>query len=512
MAAVFANKSFTINDWRVDPELNRLSRADEVVKIDPQNMKVLELLASRPGEVISQSEIEGIAWAGVIVTPNSVYQSIAQLRRALGDDRAHPRYIETIARRGYRCVAIISGANTLPAAASPRMNEGSDKAEAVALTRRGLSLPSTALSLGIAALLLFTLASWLPALHLPTEKPAVDPMRLSGESTTGPKAAQVALELGDAALYSGHLRVALKHYDSALEQAARIYAPNDLFVAEVLTKKANAFLASDMEEDAREAAETAINILAKSAPQSHPSFFGARLAYGESLLYVGNLERSEEQILLAIEQAQSIFGAEDTAIPYAKGMLARLYLAQEQWKKAENELREVLTAFGKAFRGDADPLIGDYHILLARSLYGQERFSESVAESRKAMAILSSEGRQYDLYLAAAQQVLADSLLRMGEYDEAELVIAKCLSILRYAAAESWRVARAESAMGEVLLHRGFLQEAELKLMSAKDSLAGSTDRLVVSAFQENQRRLEILSTTQSQRAPPIYTRTTLYR
>src|SRR5688572_7976281 len=107
MAAVFANKSFTINDWRVDPALNRLSRADEVVKIDPQNMKVLELLASRPGEVVSQAEIEESAWAGVIVTPNSVYQSIAQLRRALGDDRTQPRYIETIARKGYRCVAAV---------------------------------------------------------------------------------------------------------------------------------------------------------------------------------------------------------------------------------------------------------------------------------------------------------------------------------------------------------------------------------------------------------------------
>src|SRR5687768_4313777 len=108
MAAVFANKSFTINDWRVDPELNRLSRADEIVKIDPQNMKVLELLASRAGEVLSQSEIEQSAWAGVIVSPNSVYQSIAQIRRALGDDKSHPKYIETITRKGYRCIAAVS--------------------------------------------------------------------------------------------------------------------------------------------------------------------------------------------------------------------------------------------------------------------------------------------------------------------------------------------------------------------------------------------------------------------
>lgn len=114
MDAISGNKSFTINEWRVDPALNRLSRADEVIKIDPQNMKVLELLASRPGEVISQPEIEQIAWSGVIVTPNSVYQSIAQLRRALGDDKASPKFIETIARKGYRLIADVDGLRSAP--------------------------------------------------------------------------------------------------------------------------------------------------------------------------------------------------------------------------------------------------------------------------------------------------------------------------------------------------------------------------------------------------------------
>src|SRR5690606_21668835 len=103
--ATVIGQPFTLNDWLVEPSLNRISRGDEIVKIDPQNMKVLELLASKPGEVFSQTEIEQYAWPGVVVTPNSVYQSIAQLRRALGDSKASPAYIETIPRRGYRLVA-----------------------------------------------------------------------------------------------------------------------------------------------------------------------------------------------------------------------------------------------------------------------------------------------------------------------------------------------------------------------------------------------------------------------
>lgn len=104
MAAVLGNNPFRINEWRVDPDLNRLSRGELTIKVDPQNMKVLELLASRPGEVFSSTQIEEIAWPDVVVSPNSVYQSIAHLRRAFGDDKKEPRFIETISKKGYRCV------------------------------------------------------------------------------------------------------------------------------------------------------------------------------------------------------------------------------------------------------------------------------------------------------------------------------------------------------------------------------------------------------------------------
>src|SRR5690606_16071117 len=135
---------FTINDWLVEPSLNRISRGDEIVKIDPQNMKVLELLASRPGEVFSQTEIEQHAWPGVVVTPNSVYQSIAQLRRALGDDKAKPTYIETIPRKGYRLVATeVRDANTKSSSAQTRRR--------LALSRSQLTIIATSLCIALAA-------------------------------------------------------------------------------------------------------------------------------------------------------------------------------------------------------------------------------------------------------------------------------------------------------------------------------------------------------------------------
>lgn len=96
---------FLLQDWRVEPALDRLSRGTESVKLDPRNMGVLRYLAERAGAVVTQGEIEQAVWKDVVVGPNSVYQSIAQLRRALGDDKREPQYIETIPRKGYRLIA-----------------------------------------------------------------------------------------------------------------------------------------------------------------------------------------------------------------------------------------------------------------------------------------------------------------------------------------------------------------------------------------------------------------------
>jgi transcriptional activator of cad operon len=58
-------------------------------------------------------------WSGVIVTPDSVYQSVASLRRLLRDDAKQPAYIATVPRLGYRMVATVSPWDDQPIAMSP---------------------------------------------------------------------------------------------------------------------------------------------------------------------------------------------------------------------------------------------------------------------------------------------------------------------------------------------------------------------------------------------------------
>ena len=99
------NAAFHIGRWRVDPALDEISRNGKAVKLEPRTMRVLVSLAERPGEVVSINQLLDVVWKDLVVTPDSVYQAVAALRRALGDDPKDPAYIANVHRRGYRLVA-----------------------------------------------------------------------------------------------------------------------------------------------------------------------------------------------------------------------------------------------------------------------------------------------------------------------------------------------------------------------------------------------------------------------
>jgi TolB-like protein/DNA-binding winged helix-turn-helix (wHTH) protein len=97
-----------IGDWRVDPQLGQLARGSQIERLDARTLRLLLHLANRAGETVSMEELLDNVWSGVVVTQDSVYQAVTQLRRLLGDDAKDPRYIVTVPRLGYRLVAAVS--------------------------------------------------------------------------------------------------------------------------------------------------------------------------------------------------------------------------------------------------------------------------------------------------------------------------------------------------------------------------------------------------------------------
>ena len=94
--------SHNIGDWTFDPDANELHRGDERRRLEHRAARTLELLCSRPGQVVTPDEIVAHVWNGRAISANSVPVVISDLRQALEDDARSPRYIETVAKRGYR--------------------------------------------------------------------------------------------------------------------------------------------------------------------------------------------------------------------------------------------------------------------------------------------------------------------------------------------------------------------------------------------------------------------------
>lgn len=95
-------RDFALGEWTVQPSLNRLAAEGRLLKVEPKQMDVMVALASRAGEVVSKEELANAVWPDVFVTESVITRAIVGLRRALGDDAKNPRFIETIAKRGYR--------------------------------------------------------------------------------------------------------------------------------------------------------------------------------------------------------------------------------------------------------------------------------------------------------------------------------------------------------------------------------------------------------------------------
>ena len=110
--------SHSIGDWTFEPDANELRRGDERRRLEHRAARTLELLCSRPGQVVTSDEIVTHVWNGRAISANSVPVVISDLRQALEDDARSPRYIETVAKRGYRLL-VERPADTPPA---PRRN------------------------------------------------------------------------------------------------------------------------------------------------------------------------------------------------------------------------------------------------------------------------------------------------------------------------------------------------------------------------------------------------------
>lgn len=97
-----SSQCFLIEDWLVSPSENLMQRGEHRVILERKAMNVLCHLCEHAGEVVGIEALLTHCWRGEYPGDNVVHKNIAILRKNLGEQGRHSRYIETIPKRGYR--------------------------------------------------------------------------------------------------------------------------------------------------------------------------------------------------------------------------------------------------------------------------------------------------------------------------------------------------------------------------------------------------------------------------
>src|SRR5262245_36653986 len=104
--------------FQLDLKARELHKAGVKVKLQDQPFRVLALLVERAGQVVTREELQQRIWpTDVYVTfDQGLNNAIKKVRDALGDSADNPRFVATVAKRGYRFIAPV-GAESEPVVA-----------------------------------------------------------------------------------------------------------------------------------------------------------------------------------------------------------------------------------------------------------------------------------------------------------------------------------------------------------------------------------------------------------
>lgn len=88
-------------EFVLDTARRELCRDGTRVHLEPKALELLELLVARRPEAISKTEIQGRLWPDTFVSESSLTGLVAQVRKALADDRRQERFLRTVHGFGY---------------------------------------------------------------------------------------------------------------------------------------------------------------------------------------------------------------------------------------------------------------------------------------------------------------------------------------------------------------------------------------------------------------------------
>ena len=116
--------------YEADLRTGELWKAGRKIRLQSQPFKVLAALLEHPGEIVTRAELQTLLWGKNVIGEfdQSLGTAVNKIRDALGDHADNPRFVETLARRGYRFIAPVAIVPPMHASTAPPDMDGAPAA------------------------------------------------------------------------------------------------------------------------------------------------------------------------------------------------------------------------------------------------------------------------------------------------------------------------------------------------------------------------------------------------
>jgi TolB-like protein/DNA-binding winged helix-turn-helix (wHTH) protein/Flp pilus assembly protein TadD len=110
------NKRLLFGVFELDLRAGELRKYGQRIRLQEQPLQLLAMLLEHPGEVVSREELQKKLWPAdtFVDFDHGLNKAVSKIREALSDSAESPRFVETVARRGYRFLAEVKIADAAP--------------------------------------------------------------------------------------------------------------------------------------------------------------------------------------------------------------------------------------------------------------------------------------------------------------------------------------------------------------------------------------------------------------
>jgi len=151
-------QTYRFGEFTIDPQQKILLRNDRPLPLAPKVFDTLLILVDSGGRLVAKEELMRRLWPDTFVEESNLTFNIQQIRKALGDNARQPRFVETVARRGYRFIAEVNGNSAATAAPETELSRAGISNSPPAKKKAYLAISAIAVMMVVVAALVLWFA------------------------------------------------------------------------------------------------------------------------------------------------------------------------------------------------------------------------------------------------------------------------------------------------------------------------------------------------------------------